>query len=399
MDTNQKSGLLNGANLSTGKGMHPASRPAEKMVEEKSLILIVDDLVKVRQAMESLLVGQGYQLEFACDGKEALQKASTLLPDLILLDVMMPNMDGFEVCRHLRADSRLAEVPIVLVTALDDQESRLKGIEAGADDFITKPFDRAELRARVKTITRLNRYGKLREEHQRLLEAYTELQLTYDATIEGWVRALDLRDKETEGHSQRVTHLTVHVARALDEGELHLYESAEHNRRVADMTIEMAESLGAGQDELQHLRRGALLHDIGKLGVPDSILLKPGPLTAEEWVVMRRHPIYAHEWLSPISYLLPALDIPYGHHEKWDGSGYPRGLREEEIPLAARIFALVDVWDALRSDRPYRSSWPKEKVAEHIRKLSGTHFDPRLVELFLTTAEAFDAAEAGKIKE
>jgi PAS domain S-box-containing protein/putative nucleotidyltransferase with HDIG domain len=182
-----------------------------------------------------------------------------------------------------------------------------------------------------------------------------ELSLAYDATIEGWSHALDLRDKETEGHTQRVTEMTLSLARAV----------------------------GMNEAELVHVRRGALLHDIGKMGIPDGILLKPGPLTEEEWVIMRRHPVYAYEMLSPIAYLRPALDIPYGHHEKWDGTGYPRGLKGEEIPLAARIFAVADVWDALSSDRPYRPAWPEAKVREHIRTLAGSHFDPNMVKVFL----------------
>lgn len=182
-----------------------------------------------------------------------------------------------------------------------------------------------------------------------------ELALAYDTTLAGWSRALDLRDEETEGHSQRVT----------------------------EMTLLLANAMGMSEAELVHVRRGALLHDIGKMGIPDSILLKPGPLDDEELVVMRRHPEYAFRLLSPISYLRPSLDIPYCHHEKWDGSGYPRGLKGEEIPLAARIFAVVDVWDALSSDRPYRKAWPPEKVREHIRAGAGSHFDPRVVEVFL----------------
>ncbi|WP_051275746.1 HD domain-containing phosphohydrolase [Desulfovirgula thermocuniculi] len=182
-----------------------------------------------------------------------------------------------------------------------------------------------------------------------------ELALAYDATIEALARALDLRDRETEGHSRRVT----------------------------EMTVELARALGVGEAELVHIRRGALLHDIGKLGVPDSILQKPGPLTAEEWEVMRRHPVYAYEMLSSIEHLRPALDIPYCHHEKYDGTGYPRGLKGEEIPLAARIFAVVDVFDALCSERPYRPAWPREKALEYIRREAGRHFDPRVVEAFL----------------
>ncbi len=189
----------------------------------------------------------------------------------------------------------------------------------------------------------------------KLQRSNRELFNAYDATIEGWSRALDLRDKETEGHSQRVT----------------------------EMTMKLAVMAGVGDEKLAHVRRGALLHDIGKMGIPDSILLKPGQLTDEEWIVMKKHPVFAMEFLSPIAYLRPALDIPYCHHEKWDGSGYPRGLKGEQIPLAARLFAVVDVWDALRYDRPYRQGWTEEKLIKHIRSLSGTHLDPKAVELFV----------------
>jgi len=182
-----------------------------------------------------------------------------------------------------------------------------------------------------------------------------ELMLAYDVTIEGWSRALDLRDKETEGHSQRVT----------------------------EMTLELARAFCVKEDELPHIRRGALLHDIGKMAIPDNILLKPGPLTEEEWTIMRKHPEYAYQLLSPITYLRRALDIPYCHHERWDGSGYPQGLKGEQIPLAARIFAVVDVYDALSFVRPYRAAWQKDKVIEYIKSLSGILFDPRVVELFL----------------
>jgi HD-GYP domain-containing protein (c-di-GMP phosphodiesterase class II) len=183
----------------------------------------------------------------------------------------------------------------------------------------------------------------------------TELIIAYDSTIEGWGHALELRDQETEGHTQRVTEMTVRAARAY----------------------------GMSEKEIVHIRRGALLHDIGKMGIPDSILLKDGPLTPDEEKQMQNHPVYAFKMLSPIAYLRPALDIPYCHHEKWDGSGYPRGLRGEQIPLAARIFAMSDIWDALISERRYHKAWPHEKVVQYIRSLAGTHFDPDLVEVFL----------------
>jgi HD-GYP domain-containing protein (c-di-GMP phosphodiesterase class II) len=193
-----------------------------------------------------------------------------------------------------------------------------------------------------------------------------ELSLAYDTTIEGWARALDMRDRETEGHSRRVTELTVRIAQEF---------------QIRD-------------DDLMQVRRGALLHDIGKMGIPDNILLKPGKLTEEEWVIMKQHPVYARDLLYPIEHLRPAIDIPLYHHEKWDGTGYPKGLKGEEIPLAARIFSVVDVWDALCSDRPYRPGWPKEKVREYIRSNVGTQFDAGVVEMFLRLDLSGDKKES-----
>jgi len=197
-----------------------------------------------------------------------------------------------------------------------------------------------------------------------------ELVQAYEVTIEGWAYALDLKDEETEGHSRRVTKMTLRIAR----------------------------EMGVKEEELIHIQRGALLHDIGKMGIPDAILLKSGKLIDEEWEIMRKHPVYAYQMLSRIDYLRPALDIPYRHHEKWDGSGYPRGLKGGEIPLSARIFAVVDVFDALMSDRPYRKAWPKEKVLEYLREQSGKHFDPRVVEVFLTLGD-FDHFNKKKQEE
>lgn len=188
-----------------------------------------------------------------------------------------------------------------------------------------------------------------------LQSANMELAIAYDATIEGWSRALDLRDKETEGHTQRVTELT----------------------------LLLAKTMGISDKELLHIRRGGLLHDIGKMGVPDHILLKKGKLTPKEWKIMRTHPILAFEMLQPIRYLQHSLDIPYSHHERWDGSGYPRGLTGEAIPLAARIFAVVDVYDALTSSRPYRKAWTKKKTLAYLRERRGIDFDPKVVDAFL----------------
>jgi putative two-component system response regulator len=319
-----------------------------------SLVLIVDDEYIGRETLQSVLEGEGYELEMAENGLQAIEKAKELLPDVILLDVMMPGMTGFEVCRRIRNDPQIAEIPIIILTALDDRESLLNALKAGADDFISKPFDRYELRARLLGITQLNRYQKLIQERAKLREANTQLLSAYEATIEGWSHALDLRDRETEGHSRRVTELTAKLAQAL----------------------------GMRNNEIMHIRRGALLHDMGKIGVPDSILHKPDKLTDEEWTVMRQHPQLVYDMLYPIEYLRPALEIPFCHHEKWDGTGYPRGLKGEEIPIAARLFAVVDVWDALTSDRPYRPAWSEAEALTYIREQSGRHFDPQVVELF-----------------
>ncbi|MGB9754905.1 MAG: hypothetical protein C0183_08095 [Roseiflexus castenholzii] len=610
-------------------------------MDATSTILIADDDPGARLVLQRLLTREGHRVLMAQNGAEALRQSIEYTPDLLLLDVLMPEIDGFEVCRQLRNHARLREIPILLITSLGDQQSRVEGLSAGADGFITKLFDMAELLAHVRTITRLNRYRRLLSEQarfQRLIElspegiaiineesrlllvnpalvallevpsagyllgdtllnylhiagldryragiralmqetqqvwrieldlisvnghaipaeislgrfrdqngafaqviirdiserkrteaqiyrqvsrltslhtigvaitaslelpatlailldrlieelhvdaasvllfnprttmletacnrglprdlaevaicaeeglagmafrsrqtvslatfpsemlisprdqmlaaafatyfavplqardeikgvleilqrasftpdehwwtflealamqaaiaidtsslfedlrrTHAELKQSYDATIAGWSRALDLRDRETEGHSERVTELTLRLARWM----------------------------GIPEDQIEHIRRGALLHDIGKMGVPDHILLKPGPLSVNEWAIMRQHPVYAFRWLSAIPFLQPALDIPYAHHERWDGSGYPRGLRGEQIPLAARIFAVVDVWDALRSDRPYRSAWTEEQTIAHLQSLAGTHFDPAAVAAFL----------------
>jgi len=204
-----------------------------------------------------------------------------------------------------------------------------------------------------------------------LQRSNVDLTLAYDATIEGWSHALDLRDKETEGHTQR----------------------------VANLTQSMAQAMGVSDREMVHVRRGALLHDIGKMGIPDDILHKPASLDEQEWVVMRQHPLYAYGMLSPISYLRPALDIPYCHHEKWDGSGYPRGLKGEQIPLAARIFAVVDVYDALTSDRPYRKAWPRKKALEYIQQQAGQHFDPEIVSAFMGMPRLHELRNGDKISQ
>jgi HD-GYP domain-containing protein (c-di-GMP phosphodiesterase class II) len=236
-------------------------------------------------------------------------------------------------------------------------------VTKGEPKGVMKVFYRSEVKARtpdwMSFIETLAGQAAIAIENIRLFEGLQrsnmELAIAYDATIEGWSRAMDLRDEETEGHTQR----------------------------VVNTTLKLASDFDFPDEMLMNIRRGALLHDIGKLGVPDRILLKPGKLTDEEWNIMKKHPTFAFEMLAPIEYLNQAINIPYCHHEKWDGTGYPRGISGEQIPLEARIFAVVDVWDAITSDRPYRKAWPKEKAVDYIRSLAGSHFDAAIVEKFL----------------
>ena len=343
----------------------------------KSKILVVDDEPIARATIQALLGDGNYEIFMAENGADGVRLAADVQPDVILLDVMMPNMDGFEACRKIRSMPDLAEVPILLLTALDDQRSKMTGLRSGADDFVVKPFNVLELQIRVQNMTRLNRYRMLLEQRHELERLHEELTIAYDRTIEGWSQAVDLRDRETEEHTERVVRMVLYLAQAV---------------RMSD-------------EQMIHIRRGAILHDVGKLAVPDSILQKPGPLSADEWVIMKRHTSLAYEWLSKIAYLLPAVDIPYCHHEKWDGSGYPRGLKGDEIPLSARLFAIADVWDAMTSARPYHPAMKREVVLAYIQSQRGKHFDPAVVDLFLSTdlanvtdedLLASDKAHAGK---
>jgi len=289
----------------------------------------------------NLRLGEGHA------GKAALQRQPLFIPDMDKSENSLLESPGF------KEEEFVAYYGVPLIA---------KGILVGVleifhrsgfnpnDEWVNYLQVLAEQAAIA--IENSNLFNNLQNTNKKLVQAY-------DATIEGWARALEMRDMETEGHS----------------------------RRVVDTTMKLVQNLGIHGEKLAHIRRGALLHDIGKMAVPDAILQKPGKLNEEEWRIMRLHPVYAFEWLSSIEYLRPALDIPYCHHEKWDGSGYPRGLQGEQIPLSARIFAVADVWDALRSDRPYRKAWPIEKTLTYIKDQSGKHFDPQVVEAFLKTID------------
>jgi putative two-component system response regulator len=286
---------------------------------------------------------------------------------IVISDYKMPGLDGLETLSMIGAIN--PEITRVMLTGYATMRSAIRATNEGLDGFLTKPFDSLELLTRLRTITRLNRYRSLLQQRDRLEEMNSELRNAYDKTIEGWSQALDLRDHETEGHSRRVTELSTRLAQVL----------------------------GLKDEQIVHIRRGALLHDIGKLGIPDAILLKPGYLTEDEWEIMRKHRVFAYEWLSPIEYLRPALEIPFCHHERWDGSGYPQGLKGEEIPQTARLFAIIDVWDAMHSERPYRPALQDGEVAEYLQAQKGILFDPNLVDTFFDHVWQGISISGGKV--
>ncbi len=327
---------------------------------DKALLLVMDSAIRLNNA------GRGYLMLFDEESGELQFRIARNAQQQTLEE-----FDALEVSRSVVQQVAESGMPVVTTNAQTDPRFS-KSVSISA--FSLRSIMAAPLKTRGKVtgviyVDHKIKEGLFNQQDLDLLNAfagqaavaienarlYTELLAAYDATIEGWARALDLRDKETEGHSRRVTELT----------------------------LCLAERVGMSVDERIYIRWGALLHDIGKMGIPDEILLKPSKLTLKEWDTMRKHPVYAYEMLRPIAYLRPALDIPYCHHEKWDGTGYPRGLKGEQIPLSARLFALVDVWDALCSDRPYRDGWPQEGALEHIVADTGAHFDPQLTPVFV----------------
>ncbi len=322
-------------------------------------MLLVEDSPDDAELLARELKRGGLQFETErVDDVEQLRAALTRERwDVVLADHSGPHIDSGRALAAVRDLD--VDVPFIIVSGTISEEVAIEAMKAGASDFLTKgrlgklvPVIERELRQADERRTRRRLEAEGREREQR---AALELALAYDATLEGWARALELRDSETEGHS----------------------------RRVAAMTDQLAIALGVPEDERVHIHRGALLHDIGKMAVPDGILLKPGALTEDEWKILRLHPSHAVELLSPIEYLKPALDIPAYHHERWDGTGYPNGLAAEDIPLAARIFAVADVWDALAHARPYRKAWSVVDVTRHLESLAGSHLDPHIAGVFL----------------
>jgi putative two-component system response regulator len=285
-------------------------------------ILIVDDESAARTALETLLRREGFEVRDASDGPAALAACSTFLPDLILLDILMPGMNGFEVCRRIKATPETRLTPVVLITGLSATEDRIEGINAGADDFLSKPIDFNELLARTRSLLRLKQY--------------TDELENAEAVVFTLAQSIEARDPYTRGHCDR----------------------------LADMSARLGARLQIPEEYIKALRWAGIVHDIGKVVVPDAILLKPGPLTPEEMAVMRKHSVVGERICAPLKSFRPVLPIIRHHHEKRDGSGYPDGLRAEDIPLTARILQLADVYDALTTDRPYRTAVPSEEALQ-----------------------------------
>ena len=320
----------------------------------KQTVLVVDDTPENIQVLNGVLRFD-YKVKAALNGEKALKIAqSASQPDLILLDIMMPDMDGYEVCRKLKSNPVTEKIPIIFVTAMSEVEDETKGLNMGAVDYITKPISPAIVLARVRTHLAL--YDQTRELEKKVQERTAELKSTRMEIIQRLGRAAEYKDNETGLHVVRMSH---------------------YSRLIAT-------HMNANEEWVELLFCAAPMHDIGKIGIPDATLLKPGKLNEQEWEKMRKHPEFGAEIIGDNNseLLQMAKEIAVNHHEKWEGSGYPKGLKGEDIPLTARIIAIADVFDALTTERPYKKAWSVERAVKFIDENSGIHFDPNLVVLF-----------------
>ncbi|MEF2146624.1 MAG: two-component system response regulator [Desulfovibrionaceae bacterium] len=349
------------------------------MDTQRKVLLIVDDEEINRKVLSGFVEALGYDHLLASSGVEALELLNVRNVDLVLLDVMMPGMDGFEVVRHIRAQKRFADLPVLMATALGDKRDRLEAVSAGANDFVTKPIDVTEMRIRL-------------DAHLRL-KAYHDEVRSYQQNLE---RLVEERTCELERAQQAKVAAHLETLRRLSSAaEYKDEETAHHIERMSGYSALLAAKAGLSTEAVDLILHASPMHDIGKIGIPDHILLKPGPLDPEEWKVMKTHAAIGAAILdSPSSgYLEKGRIIALSHHERWDGSGYPNGLAGEEIPLEGRICALADVFDALTSVRPYKERYSNAKALEIMREGRGSHFEPRLLDLFLEHVEEFIAIQ------
>ncbi|MFZ6741871.1 response regulator [Undibacterium sp. JH2W] len=337
-------------------------------------ILLVDDEDRNIRLLEVLLHAEGYTTLSANNGRDALKIAAFAQPDLILLDIMMPDMDGFSTVAELKANPLTQPVPVIMLTALDDRASKLRALEAGAEEFLTKPIDRADLSVRVRNLLRLKEYGDFLNDHNRILENQVvqrtaQLENAYRDTVFTLVRAAEHKDEET-GH---------------------------HVRRISYYCRALAEAMDLPVDFHDAIFQASPMHDIGKIGIPDHVLLKPGSFNHEEWNIMRTHCALGASILASGTspYTEMGAEIALNHHERWDGTGYPNGLKGETIPIAARVMQICDVYDALRSRRPYKPSLDHQQsmsiIIEGDSRTRPSHFDPNVLSCFVTQSERFAA--------
>jgi putative two-component system response regulator len=343
------------------------------MIEKKPIILVVDDQPQNIELLDAYLVPQGYEIIKAANGEEALSILSGNQIDLIMLDVMMPGMDGFEVTRRVRQDKAHKLLPIILLTALRETEDRVRGIEAGCDDFISKPFDRIELLARVRSLLKVKAYNDLLSNYREELEfevserteelkrAFERIKAASLDTIYRLSIASEYKDEDTGAHIKRMSHYSAAIARRM----------------------------GMDENTIEMILYAAPMHDVGKIGIPDKILMKPGKLDPQEWEIMKTHSVIGARILagSDAEFIQLGETIAHFHHEKWDGSGYPDGLIGIDIPISCRIVAIADVFDALTSKRPYKKPFSLEKSLDIIRDGRGSHFDPDVVDAFFDIQE------------
>jgi len=334
-------------------------------VKKPARVLVVDDEDRNRRLLSAMLEADGYVPLEAADGEQALELARQDPPDLVLLDIMMPGMDGYEVARALKAAEATHAVPIIMVTALRDRGSIVKALEAGAEEFVSKPVDRWELRVRVKNLLKLKEYGDFLADYNRILETQVsertrQLVSSYRETIATMTRAASYKDEETGAHVARISFYSV----------------------------ELAQALGLDAAFCDTIHYASPMHDVGKIAIPDAILGKPGKFEPAEWEIMKTHAALGGKLLrgTDSPYLVMGTEIADGHHERWDGGGYPLGLAGEAIPLSARLMNICDQYDALRSQRPYKPAFSHEKTLEIITVGDGrtlpSHFDPAVLAAF-----------------
>ncbi len=349
-------------------------------MEEAKRILVVDDEEMIRRLSSTLLTRLGYEVTEAVDGVDGLEKVIANPPDLILLDIQMPRMDGLEVARRLKESPDTKHIPIVIVSSFSDLEPRVKALEIGVDDFLSKPVDRTELRARVQSLLKVKAYNDHMLHYQKVLEEEVikrteQLRLAYDEL------------KTTTDRLQRASLDT--IFRLSQAAEYKDEDTGSHIKRMGYYSATIARQLNMNDAEVEAILYAAPMHDIGKIGIPDRILLKPGKLDKDEWETMKQHTVIGKDLLkgSESELLRMGETIALSHHEKWDGTGYPVGMRAADIPLVGRITAIADVFDALTSRRPYKDPFPVEKALAIIQENRGTHFDPTVVDAFFTVKD------------